>query len=272
MFNAITKRRRARGDEASAPDRRRRWSTPIWPAARSTIWSASPCRRCCGASCPAPARPAACSRWRCASSATARTRSRSSRPRILVGRGRRWRRRAATSFVARLVGVDGKQITRLDIGTDEATARRVEAALKAGDYHGRRGRGEAGQAQPAAALHHLDPAAGGLAQARLLRRTAPCRSPSASMRASNRRRDGRPHHLYADRRRRSGARGDRRDPRGHRQTTIGERYVPEQRRATTRPRPRTPRKRTRRSARPIRRAAGRRCAARSRPTRRGSTS
>jgi Topoisomerase IA len=31
-----------------------------------------------GASCPVPVRPAACSRWRCASSATARTRSRSS--------------------------------------------------------------------------------------------------------------------------------------------------------------------------------------------------
>ena len=38
---------------------------PISPAARSTISSASRCRRCCGASCPAPARPAACSRWRC---------------------------------------------------------------------------------------------------------------------------------------------------------------------------------------------------------------
>jgi hypothetical protein len=44
-----------------------RWSTPIWRAARSTISSASPCRRCCGASCRARARPAACNRWRCAS-------------------------------------------------------------------------------------------------------------------------------------------------------------------------------------------------------------
>ena len=35
-------------------------------AARSTTWSASPCRRCCGASSTARARPGACSRWRCA--------------------------------------------------------------------------------------------------------------------------------------------------------------------------------------------------------------
>ncbi len=46
------------------------------PAARSTTWSASRSRRCCGASCPAPARPAACSRWRCGWSATASARSR----------------------------------------------------------------------------------------------------------------------------------------------------------------------------------------------------
>ena len=56
----------------------RRWSTPIGRAARSTISSASPCPRCCGASCRARARPGACSRWRCASSATASSRSRSS--------------------------------------------------------------------------------------------------------------------------------------------------------------------------------------------------
>jgi DNA topoisomerase-1 len=36
-------------------------------------------------------------------------------------------------FVARVVGADGKKLGRLDI-PDEATARRVEAALKSGDY------------------------------------------------------------------------------------------------------------------------------------------
>ena len=42
------------------------WSRLIWRAARSTTWSALRSRRCCGASSPAAARPAACSRWRCA--------------------------------------------------------------------------------------------------------------------------------------------------------------------------------------------------------------
>ena len=85
----------ARGDEASARASTARWSTPIWRAARSTIWSASRSRRCCGASCRARARPAACSRWRCGWSATASSRSRNS-SRANTGRwSRRWRRRAA---------------------------------------------------------------------------------------------------------------------------------------------------------------------------------
>ena len=41
-----------------------------------------------------------------------------------------------------------------------------------------------GPPQPAAALHHLDPAAGSLAQARRRRRHAPCASPRGSTRAS----------------------------------------------------------------------------------------
>ena len=68
----------AGGHAQPAPDRSGRWSTPIWPAAPSTISSASPSRRCSGASCRARARPAASSRWRCASSATASSRSRPS--------------------------------------------------------------------------------------------------------------------------------------------------------------------------------------------------
>ncbi len=40
---------------------------------------------------------------------------------------------ANAQFVARVVSFDGKRVTRLDI-PDEAMARRVEAALKAGDY------------------------------------------------------------------------------------------------------------------------------------------
>jgi hypothetical protein len=45
------------------------------------------CRRCCGASCPAHARPAGSSPWRCASSATAKARSSASSGRILADRG-----------------------------------------------------------------------------------------------------------------------------------------------------------------------------------------
>ncbi len=68
----------ARGDEARRARSTRPWSTPISPAARSTISSASICRRSCGANCRAPARPAGCNRSRCASSATASSRSRNS--------------------------------------------------------------------------------------------------------------------------------------------------------------------------------------------------
>ena len=80
VFNAITKQSVT---EAMKHPREidARWSTPISPAARSIISSASRSRRCCGASCPARARPAACSRWRCGSSATANWKSRNSSPR-----------------------------------------------------------------------------------------------------------------------------------------------------------------------------------------------
>ena len=90
-FNAVTKQSVL--DAFKAPARRsmRRWSRPIWPAARSTTWSASRSRRCCGASCRAPARPAACSPWRCAWCATARPRSRPSRPTNTGPSRPRWR-------------------------------------------------------------------------------------------------------------------------------------------------------------------------------------
>ena len=41
------------------------WSKPTWLGAPSTTSSDSPCRRCCGASSPAAAPLAACSRWLC---------------------------------------------------------------------------------------------------------------------------------------------------------------------------------------------------------------
>ena len=53
-------------------------STPSRHGARSTIWSVSPCRPSCGASCRAAVRPGGCSRSRCGSSVPARSRSRRS--------------------------------------------------------------------------------------------------------------------------------------------------------------------------------------------------
>ncbi len=66
------------------------------------------------------------------------------------------------------------------------------------------GRDQALLAQPAAAVHHLDPAAGGRAQARLRRQPHDAGRPGALR--------GRADHLHADRRRRHGARGDQRRP------------------------------------------------------------
>ena len=66
------------------------------------------------------------------------------------------------------------------------------------------------------ALHHLDAAAGGLAQARLLRRAHHADRPAALRGRRHRRRDRRPDHLYAHRRRADGARGDRRGAQRHR--------------------------------------------------------
>ena len=79
---------------------------------------------------------------------------------------------------------------------------------------------------PDAAVHHLDPAAGGLAQARP-RAGAHHADRAAALRGRrHRRRDGRPHHLYAHRRRRHGARGGRTAARRVIGKEFGDRYVP----------------------------------------------
>ena len=74
----------------------------------------------------------------------------------------------------------------------------------------RRGAPEGGQAHAGAAVHHLDAAAGGRAQARVLGAQRRCSWRSACTRASTSRRGaGRPHHLHANRlgeHRRAGAR------------------------------------------------------------------
>ena len=70
------------------------------------------------------------------------------------------------TFEARLVGADGQKIQRLDIGSGRG-GRSLHPRSRKRDLQSRQCRSQAGTAQPAAALHHLDHAAGGLAQARL---------------------------------------------------------------------------------------------------------
>ena len=193
----------------------RRWWTPISPAGRSTISSASRSPRCCGASCRAPARPAACSRWRCGSSATARPRSRPSSPRSTGPSRRCWPRAKGEEFAARLNAIAGKRLDKLDI-KDAASRQRHQGRHRGRRLHGRLRREEGGAAQPLRALHHLDAAAGGLAQARLLRQADDERGPAPLRGRRPRRRDGRPHHLHAHRRRHHHPRGHRRHPQARR--------------------------------------------------------
>ncbi len=80
----------------------------------------------------------------------------------------------------------------------------------------RHGRTQAGPAQPGAAVHHLDPAAGGVAQAGLQCQPDHAPGPAPVRGHRHRRRDGRPDHLHADRRAAAGRRGDRCHPRADR--------------------------------------------------------
>ena len=66
VFTEITPR--AIREAMAQPARRSpaTWSMRSRRGARSTTWSASTCRRCCGARCSAACPPAACSRRRCA--------------------------------------------------------------------------------------------------------------------------------------------------------------------------------------------------------------
>ena len=117
-----------------------------------------------------------------------------------------------------------------------------EEGGRGGAVQRRLGRDQAADAQPAAALHHLDAAAGGGAQAGLLGQ------PDHAGRAEPLR--GRIDHLYAHRRRADGARGDLGGAaRGRR--PLRRRLRARQAAPSTRPRPRMRRKRTRRSGRPI---------------------
>ena len=170
-----------------------------------------------------------------------------------------------TTFPAEVVRIDG---AALDVG-DGDTAERHAAALRELTPARHEGRDAEADAQPGAAVHDLDPPAGGQPQARLqpeaddVDRPAPVRG---------RRHAGRPrraHHLHAnglhrDGRRRHG-RGARRHPR---RASVSRTRCP--RAASTRPRQRAPRRRTSRSAQPVSSASRSRWRARS--SRRSSAS
>ena len=76
--------------------------------------------------------------------------------------------KSGETFDARLVGADGKKITRLDIGKGE-DAEAFKRALDFAKFNVAAVEVQARQAPSVAAVHDLDFAAGSLAQARLLR-------------------------------------------------------------------------------------------------------
>ena len=115
------------------------------------------------------------------------------------------------TFEARLVGADGQKIKRLDIGSGEEAEEFKRDSGERG-LHRQFGRGQARAAQPLSAVHDLDPAAGGEPQVRLRAGAHHAPRAAAVRRHRPRRRDRRPHHLYANRRRRHRARGDHRGP------------------------------------------------------------
>ena len=119
---------------------------------------------------------------------------------------------AGAAFTARLTHLDGKQARPVRPARRGVGAAR-EGGRRGGQLSRRLGRAQARPPQPAAAVHHLDLAAGGEPQARL-RRAGDDAARAAALRGRrHRRRDGRPDHLHAHRRRADGARGDRRHSR-----------------------------------------------------------
>ena len=88
------------------------------------------------------------------------------------------------TFPARLTAIEGNKLEKFDIA-DAATAERLKAAIESAALHRHQHREQVAAAKPGPSLHHLDPAAGGLLEARLLSRARPCSSRSGSMKASN---------------------------------------------------------------------------------------
>jgi DNA topoisomerase-1 len=108
---------------------------------------------------------------------------------------------------ARLTHLDGRKLDKFDLDTPER-AEQAKREIERRAFAVLVDRPPPGAAQPAAALHHLDPAAGSLAQARARRRHRHAHRPAAVRGRRHRRRDGRPDHLHAHRRRAARARGE----------------------------------------------------------------
>jgi uncharacterized protein (DUF2342 family) len=139
---------------------------------------------------------------------------------------------ADVPFKAALTHLDGRKLEKFDL-SNEAAAEQAAARLRSAatrDLHRDQRRAQADQAQSLSALHHLDPAARGLAQARLRRLAHHAPGAEALRRRRSRRRNGGPHYLHAHRQRAGLERSRRRNTRDHcrqlrRRLPAGERQV-----------------------------------------------
>ena len=101
---------------------------------------------------------------------------------------------APPPFTAKFAKLDGK---KAELANEGARARGRRHRQERG-AEGRRRRAQGAAQEPAAAVHHLQAAAGGLEQAALLAQADHGSRPAALRgRRARRRRPGRPHHLYA---------------------------------------------------------------------------
>ena len=145
-----------------------------------------------------------------ARSATASSRSRSVPPRILVARSRTLTTPRGDASIARARRRSTARSSSASTSTGRAGRRDAQAAIEAGELHGRVGRGQAGRAAtrrrpspPRRCSRRPRASSASRADAHHAGRAAPLRG------RRYRRRDRRPHHLYADRRRADRPGGDR---------------------------------------------------------------
>ena len=122
------------------------------------------------------------------------------------------------TFPGKLVEYGGAKVEQFTF-TNEADAREVERTLIGAARrrtHGARRRAQTAPPQSGAAVHDIDLAAGGGAQARLQRAEDDARRAAAVRGRRHRRRRGRLDHLHAHRLAESRAGGGRTNPRSHR--------------------------------------------------------